>query len=120
MAITMSFRMGNGLLDQGSTPGSVHIPMVYEQLPVEPLRWEYHVLIVDTREMNVPDTAQLNELGAQGWLLVDILNQGTKGSNLWGEQGHMTREYVSHLLEKKHLEEILWCITTLYDKKANE
>jgi len=101
LAITMSFRMGNGLLDQGNAPGNLHIPMVYEQLPVEPVRWEYHVLIVDTREMDVPDTTQLNELGAQGWLLVGILNQGVKGRNSWGDQGHMTREYVSHLLEQE-------------------
>jgi len=101
LAITMSFRMGNGLLDQGNVPGNLHIPMVYEQLPVEPARWEYHVLIVDTLEMDVPDTTQLNELGAQGWLLVGILNQGVKGRNSWGDQGHMTREYVSHLLEQE-------------------
>ena len=101
MAITMSFRMGNGLTDQGNVPGSLHVPMVYEQVPVEPVHWEYHVMIVDTREMDVPDTAQLNELGAQGWLLVGILNQGTKGRSSSGDQGHMTREYVSHLLEQE-------------------
>jgi len=101
LAITMSFRMGNGLLDQGNVPGSLHVPMVYEQVPVEPVHWEYHVMIVDTREMDVPDAAQLNELGAQGWLLVGILNQGTKGRNSWGDQGHMTREYVSNLLEQE-------------------
>jgi hypothetical protein len=97
----MSFRMGKGLLDQGNVPGNLHVPMVYEQLPVEPVRWEYHVLIVDTREMDIPDATQLNELGAQGWLLVGILNQGGKGRNPWGEQGHMTREYVSNLLEQE-------------------
>jgi hypothetical protein len=75
--------------------------MVYEQMPVEPVRWEYHVMIVDTREMDLPDTAQLNELGAQGWLLVGILNQGARGRNSWGDQEHMTREYVSHLLEQE-------------------
>ena len=53
----MSFRMGNGLPEQGNIPGSLHVPMVYEQLPVEPVRWEYHVMIVDTREMDVPDTS---------------------------------------------------------------
>ena len=73
----MSFRMGNGLLDQGNTPGSVHVPMVYEQLPVEPVRWEYHVLDVDSREMDIPDAIQLNELGAQGRRLVGIVDQRT-------------------------------------------
>ncbi len=101
MAITMSFRMGNGLQNHGDVPGSLHVPMVYEHVPVEPVRWEYHVMIVDTREMDAPDAAQLNELGAQGWLLVGTLNQGTKGRNSWGDQGHMTREYVSNLLEQE-------------------
>ena len=101
MAITMSFRMGNGLLEQGNTPGSLHVPMVYEQLPVEPVRWEYHVLILDTREMDVPDTAQLNELGAQGWLLVGILDQRTMGSDLHGGDSQMTSDYVSRVLDKE-------------------
>ena len=101
MTITMPFRIGNGLSDQGNVPGNLHVPMVYEQLPVEPARWEYHVMIVDTREMDVPDATQLNELGAQGWLLVGILTQGARGRNSWGDQGQMTREYVSNLLEQE-------------------
>ena len=101
MAITMSFRMGNGFLEQGNAPGSLHIPMVYEQLPIEPVHWEYHVMSVDTREMDVPDTAKLNELGAQGWLLVGILDQRTTGSGSHGGDGQMTSDYVSHVLEQK-------------------
>ncbi len=100
MAITMSFRMGNGLQNQGDLPGSLHVPMVYEHVPVEPVRWEYRVLTVDTREEDLPDAVQLNELGAQGWLLVGLLNQGARGRNSWGDEGKMTREYVSHLLEQ--------------------
>ena len=101
MAITMSFRMGNGLLDQGNATGSLHVPMVYEQLPVEPARWEYHVMIVDTREMDVSDVAQLNELGAQGWLLVGILDQRSMGSGLHGGEGQMTSDYVSRVLDRE-------------------
>jgi hypothetical protein len=101
LAITMSFRMGNGLPDQGNVPGSIHVPMVYEQLPVEPVHWEYHVMVVDTREMDVSDTAQLNELGAQGWLLVGILNQSTIGSGLHGGDGQMTSDYVSRVLDRE-------------------
>ncbi len=100
MAITMSFRMGNGLPDQGNVPGSLHVPMVYEQVTVEPAHWEYRVLTVDTREEDLPDAVQLNELGAQGWLLVGLLNQGARGRNSWGDEGKMTREYVSNLLEQ--------------------
>lgn len=101
MSLTRSFRIGNGLSDQGNTPASLHVPMVYEQLPLEPVHWEYHVLVVDTREMDIPDAARLNELGAQGWLLVGILNQGVKRKNVWGDQVHMTRDYVSNLLEEE-------------------
>jgi hypothetical protein len=101
LAITMSFRMGNGLLEQGNTPGSLHVPMVYEQMRVEPVRWEYHIMILDTREMDVPDTAQLNELGAQGWLLVGILDQRTMGSDSRGGDSQMTSDYVSRILDKE-------------------
>ncbi len=75
LASTMSFRAGNGLSEQRDIPASVHVPMVYEQVPVEPVRWEYRVLTVDTREEDLPDAVQLNELGAQGWLLVGVLDQ---------------------------------------------
>jgi hypothetical protein len=101
LAITMSFRMGNGLLEQGNTPGSLHVPMVYEQVPVEPVRWEYHVMVVDTREIDVPDIVQLNELGAQGWLLVGIVDQRTMGSGLHGGDGQMTSDYVSRVLDRE-------------------
>jgi hypothetical protein len=97
----MSFRMGNGLPDHGNAPGGVHVPIVYEQLPVEPVRWEYHVMIVDTRENDVPDTTQLNELGAQGWLLVEILDQRSLGSGLRGGDGQMTSDYVSRVLDRE-------------------
>jgi hypothetical protein len=75
LAITMSFRTGNGLSEQRDVPASLHVPMVYEQVTVEPAHWEYRVLIVDTREEDLPDAVQLNELGAQGWLLVAVLEQ---------------------------------------------
>ena len=55
-------------------PG-LHVPMVYERVPVSPPDWEYHVLSVDTREATLPDEATLNELGKQGWLLVNVLEQ---------------------------------------------
>jgi hypothetical protein len=98
LAITMSFRMGNGFLEQGNAPGSLHVPMVYEQFPIKPVHWEYHVMTVETREIDVPDTAQLNELGAQGWLLVGILDQRTLGSGSHGGDDQMTSDYVSRVL----------------------
>jgi hypothetical protein len=96
----MSFRKANGLSEQGNIPGSLHVPMVYEQVPVEPARWEYHVLTVDAREEDLPGAVQLNELGAQGWLLVGIFNQRTIGSGLPGGD-QMTRDYVSRLLDQE-------------------
>jgi hypothetical protein len=104
LAITMSFRMGNGLQDQGNVPGRLHVPIVYEQLPVEPVHWEYRVLTVDSREEDLPDAVQLNELGAQGWLLVGVLDQVAAGRHSSGDQGQMTRDYVSRLLEQERHE----------------
>ena len=101
MNITLPFRIGNGFSEQGKAPGSLHVPMVYEQMPLEPVRWEYYVLTIDTREMDVPDATQLNKLGDQGWLLVGTLNQSVKGKNRWGEQGQMTRDYVSNLVQEE-------------------
>jgi len=100
MAITMSFRTGNSLSEQSEASKSIHVPMVYEQVPVEPVRWEYRVLTVDTREEDLPDAVQLNELGAQGWLLVGVLEQRATGRNWPGEEEQMTRDYVSNLLEQ--------------------
>ena len=101
MAISMSFRRGNGLSEQGNAAGSLHVPMVYEQISADPIRWEYHLLKVDTREMDVPDIDQLNALGAQGWLLVGIVDQRKKGSGLKGGDDQMTRDYVSRVLDQE-------------------
>jgi len=102
LAMTIPFRIGSGLSDQGNNPGGLHVPMVYEQMPLEPVHWEYHVLTVDTREMDVPDTNQLNELGAQGWLLVGILDQRMLGGGLRGGDDQMTRDYVSRVIEREN------------------
>jgi hypothetical protein len=100
MAISMSFRTGNRLSEQKDSPNSIHVPMVYERVPVEPVHWEYRVLTVDTREEDLPDAVQLNELGAQGWLLVGVLDQGTRGRSSPGDDEQMTRDFVSHLLDQ--------------------
>lgn len=101
MAYTMSFRKGSGLSEQENAPGTLHVPMVYEQISVEPVRWEYHLLQVDTREMDVPDIVQLNDLGTQGWLLVGIVDQRKRGSGLRGGDDQMTRDYVSRVLDQE-------------------
>ncbi|MGH2509118.1 MAG: hypothetical protein ACRDHZ_17200 [Ktedonobacteraceae bacterium] len=55
-------------------PG-LHVPMVYESVPASLPSWEYHVLSIDSRETPLLDETMLNELGEQGWLLVNILEQ---------------------------------------------
>jgi len=55
------------------------VPMVYEQVAATAPSWEYHVLTIDVRENDLPDTAQLNELGKQGWILVGVLNAENHG-----------------------------------------
>lgn len=58
---------------QNDVQPALHVPMVYENIVASPQLWEYHVLSVDAREGELPDEARLNELGAQGWLLVGVL-----------------------------------------------
>jgi len=53
--------------------------MVYERVDDTPLRWEYHVLNVDTREQELPDVVALNELGSKGWILAGIVEQRERG-----------------------------------------
>lgn len=86
------------LTEQKDSQHPVHVPMVYEHVKVDPARWQYHVLTVDIREKSLsdeartdrwikasgygvdapeevlPDEAQLNELGANGWVLVGVLS----------------------------------------------
>ena len=76
MSITMSFHRRTSLSSQPDVRPALPVPIVYESVPAEPVRWEYRVLHVDTREEALPDAAQLNELGEQGWLLVGVLNTG--------------------------------------------
>jgi hypothetical protein len=63
------------LAGQNDVQSSLHVPTVYVDVPPRPLLWEYRVLTVDTREEPLPDEAALNELGSQGWLLTNILEQ---------------------------------------------
>lgn len=72
MSVTLSFHhFTTGQQDVHALP----IPMVYEDTPLIPAQWEYHVLTVDPREEDLPGAAQLNELGKEGWLLVGVFEQ---------------------------------------------
>jgi hypothetical protein len=54
------------------------VPMVYEQVPVEPQQWEYKTLTIDPREEELPGAVELNELGSAGWLLVGVVKSGER------------------------------------------
>jgi hypothetical protein len=76
VSIAMPFHTRKSLSDKPDIRPALPVPMVYESIPIDPVRWEYRVLDVDTREEALPDVAQLNELGNQSWLLVGVLNAG--------------------------------------------
>lgn len=58
---------------QNDVHSALHVPMVYESIAASPAHWEYHILSVNLSEETLPDEARLSELGAQGWLLVGVL-----------------------------------------------
>jgi len=57
----------------------LHVPTVYESVPVELPRWEYQTITVDAREEGLLAAERLNELGQEGWLLIGVLDQGAAG-----------------------------------------
>ncbi|HEY0752469.1 MAG TPA: hypothetical protein VGD98_00705 [Ktedonobacteraceae bacterium] len=65
---------------QNDVQPALHVPMVYENVASNPQQWEYRVLSVDLREEELLDESRLNELGAEGWLLVNVL-EPAPGSN---------------------------------------
>jgi hypothetical protein len=78
--MTQSFFTHRSMSGQNDVRFSFPIPMVYESVPAPvQTHWEYHTLTVDAREEELPNTARLNELGAQGWLLVGVVDQGATG-----------------------------------------
>jgi hypothetical protein len=58
---------------------SFFVPTVYEKETPQILRWEYHVLAIDPREAALPDAEQLNALGQDGWILVEVLDERATG-----------------------------------------
>ena len=49
--------------------GGYPSPMLFVPAPRDPARWEYRVVVVDTREEEPLDESRLAELGQDGWLL---------------------------------------------------
>ena len=79
MSIPLSVKRRIHNLEQNSIGFTPKI-MVYEDTPIDPIRWEYHVLTIDTHERALPDSDRLNELGREGWLLNGVLNEGAAGA----------------------------------------
>jgi len=55
------------------------IPTVYDTAPVKQTQWEYHLLTINTREDELADAERLNELGKEGWILVNLLDERASG-----------------------------------------
>lgn len=59
-------------------PANFPMPIVYERV-AEPPRWEYHTVTLDPREDEPLDERALNALGAEGWLLVSVIQPHGEG-----------------------------------------
>ena len=69
MVLVTSHASGQPPLSQPLQMGAAW-PVVYERTAPERRHWEYRVLTVDLRREEPLSEARLNELGAEGWLLV--------------------------------------------------
>ncbi len=56
------------------------LPIVYDERPSEPARWEYHCLLIDPEREPIPQEEALNKLGAEGWVLSSVLDQSRSSS----------------------------------------
>jgi hypothetical protein len=79
MSLTLSFH--HHASEQPDVRSPLHIPMVYENITPTRPQWEYRTLTIDTREHDLPDAGQLNDLGGEGWLLVGMLDQRVRGDS---------------------------------------
>lgn len=53
-------------------PFGLPMPIVYERV-AEKVHWEYRVITVDLREEPPLDEERMGAIGADGWLLADIV-----------------------------------------------
>jgi len=51
---------------------SLQAPIVFERVDAPRPRWEYRVLTLHPETDTLPKEAELNALGAEGWLLVSV------------------------------------------------
>ena len=78
MLVTKPYYYTSVAENQAGKP-SFFIPTVYEKETPQILRWEYRVLAIDPHEAALPDTEQLNDLGKDGWILVEVLDERATG-----------------------------------------
>ena len=65
---------------EADRPPMLPLPIVYDERPAEPARWEYHCLLIDPTREAVPQEEELNKLGAEGWVLSGVLDQSRSGT----------------------------------------
>lgn len=75
MFTTRPMHIATHMAESLQTKPAPMIPIVYENVPAEPARWEYLVFKVDTRHEPLLDSIQMNELGNKGWFLTGMLRQ---------------------------------------------
>jgi hypothetical protein len=68
-----------GEIEKPAGKAPLFIPKVYEKEQPQAQPWEYHVLVIDPSEVQVPSAEQLNALGQQGWILVGLLDERATG-----------------------------------------
>lgn len=78
MLVTKPYYHTSVAENQTSKP-SFFVPTVYEKETPQILRWQYHVLAIDLCEAALPDAEQLNALGQDGWILVEVLDERATG-----------------------------------------
>lgn len=82
------------MTERADVRSSVHIPIVYEDVQPTMQTWEYHVLSIDASEAALPDAAQLNELGQQGWILAGIIDERATGRGRYVYYYFMRQQFV--------------------------
>lgn len=69
---------GLGFEQQSTSPFGMPTPIVYERI-TEQQRWEYHSVTIDLREDEPLDEPALNALGADGWMLMSVVQPASRG-----------------------------------------
>ncbi|HEX9039277.1 MAG TPA: hypothetical protein VF808_20015 [Ktedonobacterales bacterium] len=69
---------GLGFEQAPASSFGVPTPIVYERV-TEPQRWEYHTVTIDLHDDEPLDARALNALGAEGWMLLSVVQTAKRG-----------------------------------------